>query len=612
MADEILLSSTLAEKITSAANIKSVGENIQGKVGQSLIGFKGLAQDGSKESTPVFRVLERVRDLQQRTVDKMTEVWEVLKAQLDFEKDAARRERAKDPDFIGPPIPSETGEGGDLAKFGEDPEKPKKGFFGKLATVAAVTISTILWGGITALITGLAWAVVDGFRGSKVFGGVPGFIGGFFGGMNSGIRGMFAGMGKFALIGAGLGMVVPIFGPIVGGIIGALIGGIMGWIGGEKITAFINNIIVVLQEMFQNIVDKFVSVKEWVMDGISGFAEKIADMSKGIFDPIIWVLRKIQNGIKHMINFYIGLANKIPGVNIKKLEIDPVGDIGEERKEKEKQEATASALDKVQSAEGPERGTALNADEQKKMIATAEEFLSTNMDDLKTTLKDKSATGAYMETLNNLTLMAKEGAFGDKSEKLLSRLLKHQQIIKITAAEGAAELRAEGEEVPEHMTAIESGKTSGFDETKIVDPDKADKTRDTIASLEAKMESAIQSGEGKETIQTIQSDIDQEKKSLKKIEGKEDEKGWFGKTLATVLPGGEEGYAEGGLYKNFFKKFTSKKGGLVADAKDFATSPIITTSNVVNNATSKKSIGMNASNLNMTTRNKDFLYADVF
>ena len=161
------------------------------------------------------------------------------------------------------------------------------------------------------------------------------------------------------------------------------------------------------------------------------------------------------------------------------------------------------------------------------------------------------------------------------------------------------------------MTAIESGKTSGFDETKIVDPDKADKTRDTIASLEAKMESAIQSGEGKETIQTIQSDIDQEKKSLKKIEGKEDEKGWFGKTLATVLPGGEEGYAEGGLYKNFFKKFTSKKGGLVADAKDFATSPIITTSNVVNNATSKKSIGMNATNLNMTTRNNDFLYDSI-
>ena len=70
MADEILLSSTLAEKITSAANIKSVGENIQSKVGQSLIGFKGLAQDTSSPKA-VFKVLERVRDYNKKLLIKL-------------------------------------------------------------------------------------------------------------------------------------------------------------------------------------------------------------------------------------------------------------------------------------------------------------------------------------------------------------------------------------------------------------------------------------------------------------------------------------------------------------------------------------------------------------
>ena len=120
MADD-KLSPTVVENITSAANVKSVGENIQGKVGQSLIGFKGLAQAGSKESRPVLRILQGVKDLQVRTVDKISEVWEVLKAQLDLEKDAERRERAKD-------VPLRTG-GSDPTPTGGDiqEEEAKKG-----------------------------------------------------------------------------------------------------------------------------------------------------------------------------------------------------------------------------------------------------------------------------------------------------------------------------------------------------------------------------------------------------------------------------------------------------------------------------------------------------
>ena len=86
MADD-KLSPTVVENITSAANVKSVGENIQGKVGQSLIGFKGLAQAGSKESRPVLRILQGVKDLQVRTVDTAGTICDkTKKANADFVK----------------------------------------------------------------------------------------------------------------------------------------------------------------------------------------------------------------------------------------------------------------------------------------------------------------------------------------------------------------------------------------------------------------------------------------------------------------------------------------------------------------------------------------------
>jgi hypothetical protein len=173
------------------------------------------------------------------------------------------------------------------------------------------TLGKVIFSGVTALISGVVWAIMDGFKGSKMFGGVSGFIGGFIGGLDSGVKGMFKGMGKWALIGAGIGSIVPGFGTMVGGLIGALFGGVMGWFGGEKITAFINKIVAVPKAMFQIIIDVLKKAGVLVKKGITIYVETMTKLAKAIFAPIVWMFKKIQNGIKHIINFYIAGINKL-------------------------------------------------------------------------------------------------------------------------------------------------------------------------------------------------------------------------------------------------------------------------------------------------------------
>ena len=83
----------MADATVVADNVTLIGENIQSKVGATLLGTKAVAEDTVKGSKPIESVLEQVRNLQEATVDKVTEVWEILKAQLDFEKDEARKLR---------------------------------------------------------------------------------------------------------------------------------------------------------------------------------------------------------------------------------------------------------------------------------------------------------------------------------------------------------------------------------------------------------------------------------------------------------------------------------------------------------------------------------------
>jgi antitoxin component of MazEF toxin-antitoxin module len=91
--------------------------------------------------------------------------------------------------------------------------------------------------GVASLAAGLLWGVTDAIQAtfkaedwgtSTVSAAVAGFIAGDGEG---GLQNAFANAGKWALMGAGVGSVVPVVGTLAGGIVGAALGGIFGWVG---------------------------------------------------------------------------------------------------------------------------------------------------------------------------------------------------------------------------------------------------------------------------------------------------------------------------------------------------------------------------------------------
>jgi hypothetical protein len=101
--------------------------------------------------------------------------------------------------------------------------------------------------GPAAIAGGIALMVKDGMAGvekSEEWGTskVSGALGGILGGVDKGFKGAMANMGKWALIGAGIGSIVPVIGTLVGGLIGAVVGAILGWIGGERIAKFFDGV----------------------------------------------------------------------------------------------------------------------------------------------------------------------------------------------------------------------------------------------------------------------------------------------------------------------------------------------------------------------------------
>jgi hypothetical protein len=101
--------------------------------------------------------------------------------------------------------------------------------------------------GPAAIAGGIALMVKDGMAGvekSEEWGvsKVSGAMGGILGGVDKGFKGAMANMGKWALIGAGIGSIVPVIGTLVGGLIGAVVGAILGWVGGERIAKFFSGV----------------------------------------------------------------------------------------------------------------------------------------------------------------------------------------------------------------------------------------------------------------------------------------------------------------------------------------------------------------------------------
>ena len=192
--------------------------------------------------------------------------------------------------------------------------------------------------GPLAIVTAILMMVIDGIKGifkAKEWGTskISAFIGSFLGGASEGgLKNAFASMGKWALLGAGIGSVVPVIGTITGGILGAVIGAILGWFGGKNIakdldaigkwfkSTFIDTWVDVFKNMFTNIkniwksddsfgkkigkiigevlVAPFNSMKQIILKN-KNFVPKILEKSQKFKDSIGNLGMSIVNAIKN-------------------------------------------------------------------------------------------------------------------------------------------------------------------------------------------------------------------------------------------------------------------------------------------------------------------------
>ena len=343
----------MAEAVSTvvADNVELVANNIQDKVGSTLVGTKNLAADYAGGISELLVVqLDGIRTLQTSAVEYLSELVEVMKAQFTFDKDKLRQtseqeEKTRKPKGKGGPR-SELQQLGDWLKDMDMGNLKGMGLAGGIAGLTSM-LGKAIFSKTTALIAGLAWAIFDGFAGAKLWGGIPGFVGGFFGGLNKGVLGMAAGAGKWALIGAGLGSVIPGVGTLIGLIGGALFGGLLGWFGGERITGWINNIIALPTAMMEKIVEVFTDIKNSVVDAVTGYVDWYVGLVKAIFKPIISTFKKILNVIKSVLNSVIESIPDFGFDKIKELKEKMKFDI--EPEGKAITESQAGGVDSVES-----------------------------------------------------------------------------------------------------------------------------------------------------------------------------------------------------------------------------------------------------------------------
>ena len=480
----------MAETTVIADNVSLFAENIQSKVGSTLIGAKALAKDTTKGSEPIQSVLTSVKNLQQQTVDKVTEVWEVLKAQLEFEKDEARWLREQGPDFKG------QGKGEVKPVVKVEPEKEANKMLdwiskNPLLSAAGAITAFKLFG--KTLIKGGFWAIIASMLGKQVV--------------------KMLDLEKDSISAEALGTYIP------AGIMGAYLfkgkGGFKGGLAGALIVMAGTGIASISQWMLGSKEFKEISTFDWgaaSMAGVAatwglgtvltsfglGGAGTIAAglmaiplvLAVGIGTALavgsVWLYGKVQEYEQKMNDelkvfnsqtqdeWEKAITKQKSGIADKIGLGELAGAFGFEQTQLEKQRAgTEGALDLVMAAE--DKTKALKPEQQVALIKTADKFINISPESLKAILKDRESSHDYMEAMNNLMLMAQHGAFGpEESKRILSKMLTHFQTVQSQSAVAARELKSSGESVPSHLTNITMGRgTWGGDLLEKRERDKA-------------------------------------------------------------------------------------------------------------------------------------------
>ena len=432
------------DKLVVANNVELVSMNIQDKVGSSLTGLKGAAQETVEGvSQGSLGVLEDIKTLQQKTVDKVHHVWEILKSSLDIEKDQARRlrEQGADPEGGKPKVAGgETGGGGLEGAADEAGKGFGSGIMEKIGLVGAGMFSMA---GITK-IAGLI------FKSALIF-----MLAGYLGDAIVDKFDIESEGAKTALTLAlpAMAALIPLLGfkgfllMAIPAIIGMGFASVISWLKGDKTMDQVSGFdwgAVALTGPALLALGKYAgllgakgltlgglaigwpvllagSLAIALAAGVGYLFSKVAETERKTLDHLDEMTSLSQKEFERRLEEQKGsfLSNIAPGL---------AKTFGGETTQLQDAFMATKAAQKI-----VEKGGELTPEHTKNLVASVEMFTKMDDDTLKAVLDDKHKADELMRSIHNMYQVVQTGQLGEDSSKVIKQLAALSQNIQMTA-----------------------------------------------------------------------------------------------------------------------------------------------------------------------------------
>ena len=436
------------DKLVVANNVELVSMNIQDKVGSSLIGLKGAAQETVEGvSQGSLGVLEDIKTLQQKTVDKVHHVWEILKSSLDIEKDQARRlrEQGADPEGGKPKVAGGGTGGGGLEGAADEAGKGfGSGIMEKIGLIGAGMFSMA---GITR-IAGLI------FKSALIF-----MLAGYLGDAIVDKFNIENETAKTALTFAipAIAALMPILIPLLGIkglllaaipiIIGMGFASVISWLKGDKTMDEVSGFdwgAVALTGPALLALGKYAgllgakgltlgglavgwpvllagSLAIALAAGVGYLFSKVAETERKTLDHLDEMTSLSQKEFERRLEEQKGsfLSNIAPGL---------AKTFGGETTQLQDAFMATKAAQKI-----VEKGGELTPEHTKNLVASVEMFTKMDDDTLKAVLDDKHKADELMRSIHNMYQIVQTGQLGEDSSKVIKQLAALSQNIQMTA-----------------------------------------------------------------------------------------------------------------------------------------------------------------------------------
>jgi len=190
-------------------------------------------------------------------------------------------------------------------------------------------------GGVALIATAVIWMIKDFIKGFAKGGITGGLAMAFAGKAEGGLKNAFVQAGKWAMLGAGIGMVGGPVGILVGGLLGAAIGGVLGFLGSDKVKAGLDFLVSIGKKvwdfMYNKIIQPIVDFFKPLFTGEMGFMEfaamanqklamlmmqafqKLGELAKPVVDWIWSLPEKIEAAIGNIFDVVVDAIKGIPG-----------------------------------------------------------------------------------------------------------------------------------------------------------------------------------------------------------------------------------------------------------------------------------------------------------